>query len=276
MKNKIVLKNVSDTIDDIIRDIRDYFSEPENRGTKAIIGMSGGKDSTIAAALLVRALGPENVVGVLMPNGHQSDFDDAMEVCESILELRNIEVIDIGPITDSFYNAIGYEWCETDAIRTNTPARMRMAMLYALASIYHARVICTSNASEKYVGYTTKYGDNVGDYAIWKNFYVRDILAIGEVLEELPNEFVFKAPADGMSGSTDEERLGFSYDELDSYILNGEIKYVESVSKIKARHLSAEHKRNVNMPGPDRPWRYFVEENIAPLNFDDNTSITLL
>ena len=275
MKNKIVLKNVSDTINDIIRDIRGYFSEPQNKGTKAIIGMSGGKDSTIAAALLVRALGPENVVGVLMPNGHQSDFDDAMEVCESILELPNIEVIDIGPITDSFYNAIGYEWCETDAIRTNTPARMRMAMLYALASIYHARVICTSNASEKYVGYTTKYGDNVGDYAIWKNYYVRDILAIGEALEELPNEFVFKAPADGMSGSTDEERLGFSYDELDSYILDDEIKNVEAVSKIKARHSSTEHKKNVDMPGAIQPWRCCKEHRAFDL-IEDNTSIVLL
>ena len=203
-----------------------------------------------------------------MPNGHQSDFDDAMDVCENILGLSNIEVIDIGPITDSFYNVIGYEWCETDAIRTNTPARIRMAMLYALASIYHARVICTSNASEKYVGYTTKYGDNVGDYAIWKNYYVRDILAIGEALEELPNELVFKAPADGMSGSTDEERLGFSYKELDAYVLDNCIDNVESVSKIKTRHLSAEHKRNINMPGPQEPWRCHYENKIVDIVSD--------
>lgn len=239
-------------IDGIITGIKKYFIDNGDKNTKAIIGISGGKDSTIAAALLARALGPNRVLGVLMPQGEQSDIEDSIEVCKAVgIPYVNIN---IGSACSSLYRAIdeGYDYdhcCKDNpAVATNTPARMRMATLYAIAAMVGGRVINTGNASELYVGYTTKYGDLAGDFAIFKDYYVREILEIGDNLDELPSHLVHKAPGDGMSGKTDEDNMGFSYDVLDAYLLDDVTPEYETLRNIEERHKRNIHKMDIHLP----------------------------
>ena len=225
----------------ILNEIKRYFVNNGNENTKAVIGISGGKDSTIAAALLVRALGSERVIGVKMPNGTQSDIDDAVEVC-NLLGIRHFN-INIGDT----YNHLIADFMNTNLnvnsqIETNTPARLRMTTLYMVAAAVGGRVIHTGNASEMYVGYTTKYGDMAGDFSIFKDYYVREILALGNILEELPPHLVNKAPGDGMSGKTDEDNFGFSYEALDAYILDNVYPDYDTLRKIEERHDRNLHK----------------------------------
>ena len=239
-------------IQHIIDEIKRYFIENGNEKTKAVIGISGGKDSTIAAALLVRALGKENVIGVMMPQDSQSDIADSIEVC-NILGIRRF-TINIGSACSALYGAIdeGYDYdhnCKNiPAVGTNVPARMRMNTLYAVAAIVGGRVINTGNKSELYVGYTTKYGDLAGDFAILKDYCVREVLEIGDNLEELPYHLVHKAPGDGMTGLTDEDNMGFSYDVLDSYLLDGIIPDYDTWRKIQERHKRNIHKNDIRIP----------------------------
>ena len=239
--------NVEEEIQHIIDEIKDYFVRNGNENTKAIIGISGGKDSTIAAALLVRALGPERVIGVRMPNGYQADADDAAEVC-NILGIVNY-TINIGDaykhLLADFANT---NLCVNTQIETNTPARLRMTTLYMVAAAVGGRVINTGNKSELYIGYTTKYGDLAGDFAIFKDYCVREILEIGDNLDELPAHLVHKAPGDGMSGKTDEENTGISYDGLDAYLLDDTIPDYETLRKIEERRTRNLHKRDICIP----------------------------
>ena len=243
---------VEKEVKNIIDSIRKYFVKNGNKDTKAIIGISGGKDSTIAAALLVRALGPERVIGVLMPNGVQDDIKDAYEVCH-MLNIKFYEINIAGPC-QAIYNAIqcgypGYDGLIGDnkKINTNTPSRVRMTILYAIAAMEHGRVINTGNASEKYVGYTTKYGDLAGDFALFTQYYVRDVVAIGDYLE-LPRHLVHKEPSDGMSGKTDADNMGFTYEVLDNYLIDGIVPDVDTLKNIEDRHSRNEHKDNVQIP----------------------------
>lgn len=240
-------------IDNIVGWIKDYFVDQPK--AKAIIGISGGKDSTIAAALLVRALGPDRVIGVLMPNGKQKDIDDAIQVCK-ILNIDYFNV-NINLVCKELYVAIDESissWDLTVAnnstIATNTPARIRMAVLYAIAALHHGRVCNTGNRSELYVGYTTKYGDLAGDFALLKNYTVREVLAIGDQLTEIPAALIHKAPADGMSGLTDEDKLGFTYAQVDALILNGIRPDIETYEKIIAAHDRNKHKDAIRLPAP--------------------------
>ena len=234
-------------IQHIIDEIKKYFVENGNKDTKAVIGISGGKDSTIAAALLVRALGADRVIGVKMPNGTQSDIDDAVEVC-NLLGIRHFN-INIGDA----YNHLIADFMNTNLnvnsqIETNTPARLRMTTLYMVAAAVGGRVINTGNASELYVGYTTKYGDLAGDFAIFKDYYVREILEIGDNLDEIPSHLVHKAPGDGMSGKTDEDNMGFNYDVLDAYLLDEVAPDYETLRNIESRHERNLHKRAIALP----------------------------
>lgn len=243
--------NAEEEIQHIVDEIKKYFVENGNKSTKAVIGISGGKDSTIAAALLVRALGKDKVVGVMMPNGFQSDINDSKEVCE-ILGIENY-LIDIGDSLATLYNRLLPIAPDTenplpDVVTTNTPARMRMATLYAVAGIVGGRVINTGNASELYVGYTTKYGDLAGDFAILKDYYVREVLEIGDNLDEIPAHLIHKAPGDGMSGKTDEDNMGFSYDVLDAYLLDEVVPDYETLRNIEERHERNLHKRAIALP----------------------------
>ena len=204
-------------VESLIEWIRKYFVE-NGPNSKAIIGISGGKDSTVAAALLVRALGPDNVVGVLMPQGEQKDIEDSYRICD-ILGIKYY-VVNIEDICDSLYNGLKVvDLIPTNQVLTNTPSRIRMSVLYAIAAIVGGRVANTCNYSEDYIGYSTKYGDLAGDFSILQNYCVREVIEIGDYLG-LPYELVHKTPADGMCGLTDEENLGFTYEVLDKYIRN--------------------------------------------------------
>jgi NAD+ synthase len=239
---------------EIERFIKDYFVNNGTPDTKAIIGISGGKDSTIAAALLVRALGPDRVIGVMMPNGYQNDIEDAKRVCE-ILGIQHY-LVDIGDPLAALYNRLLSVAADAEnplppVVTTNTPARIRMATLYAIAGLVGGRVCNTGNASEAFIGYTTKYGDLAGDFALLKHLTVRDVYAIGDYLE-LPMDLVHKHPADGMSGKTDEDNTGIPYDAIDDYLIDGIYPEQKIYEKMIAAHKRNLHKRVINLDAPRR------------------------
>ena len=200
--------------DDIVKWIKESWFALA--GKKVVIGISGGKDSTVCAALLAEALGPENVIGVMMPNGEQKDIADSHQVIE-MLGIKGIK-INIG---DS-YEALTKQFEELGAAdkplySTNTPARLRMATLYGVAACVDGVVCNTCNLSEDWVGYSTKWEDAVGDFSLLNKLTKTEVVALGDYMK-LPKEFVHKAPSDGMCGKTDEDNLGFTYDQLDAYI----------------------------------------------------------
>ena len=251
---------------DCINWIKDYFKD--NPDGKAIIGISGGKDSTVAAALCVEALGADRVIGVLMPNGKQSDINDSYEVVAR-LQLQ-YHVVNINAACEGLYKFLADAVFlsngekairENTMITTNTPARLRMTTLYAVAALYpNSRVVNTCNRSEDYVGYSTKYGDAAGDFSPLGNLTVREVLEIGDDLG-LPERLVHKAPSDGMCGKTDEDNLGFTYQELDDLILGtGEVSE-ETKAKIEQKHKASRHKY-VPMP-TFRPVYTFTEEDYS-------------
>ena len=226
----------------LTKDVIQWIRNQVPKGSKVIIGISGGKDSTITAALCVKALGKENVIGVLMPNGIQSDISDSYKVCE-YLGIKPIE-INIG----NSYNLLVSRVCKDEhiipeMIRTNLPSRLRMATLYAVAALYpNSRVVNTSNWSERYIGYCTKGGDTVADFSPLGMLTVREVLAIGDDLG-LPYNLVHKTPADGMSGKSDEEKIGFTYEELDNYLLiENKTPSREVLAKINKMHEANKHK----------------------------------
>ena len=261
--------NAEEEIQHIVDEIKKYFVKNGNENTKAVIGISGGKDSTIAAALLVRALGADRVIGVKMPNGTQSDIDDAVEVC-NLLGIRHFN-INIGDA----YNHLIADFMNTNLnvnsqIETNTPARLRMTTLYMVAAAVGGRVINTGNKSELYIGYTTKYGDLAGDFAIFKDYCVREILEIGDNLDELPAHLVHKAPGDGMSGKTDEDNTGIPYNVLDAYLLDEVIPEYDILRKIEERHNRNLHKRDICMPYiriRTRAWHENSNKEESPFSF---------
>ena len=234
---------MQDRIDNLVKWIRTQVPE----GGKAVLGISGGKDSTIAAALCVRALGAENVVGVMMPQGLQKDIADSKEACE-YLGIHHME-INIGAICNGLCNLIDMEYdfdkccINNPMIKTNLPARIRMTTLYAVAALYpNSRVVNTCNFSEDYVGYSTKYGDAAGDFSPLGGLTVREVIAIGDALG-LPYDLVHKTPSDGMCGKTDEDNLGFTYEQLDDYIDGKLLEVPEEVrKKIEHLHKATRHK----------------------------------
>lgn len=253
-------------IQHIVDEIKHYFVNNGNENTKAVIGISGGKDSTVAAALLVRALGSERVVGVMMPEGTQKDIHDSQEVCD-ILDIEAYTV-NIGNAVQALYSGLTPVRAQSEIdsplpaiVTTNTPARIRMATLYAVAGLVGGRVINTGNASEFYVGYTTKYGDLAGDFAILRDYYVRDVYAIGDALEELPAHLVHKAPGDGMSGKTDEDNMGFTYEELDAYLLDYVNPDYDTLRNIEERHKRNRHKEDIRIPYVRESTRHWDDPN---------------
>lgn len=246
----------------IIKWIKDWF-DLNGPTANAIIGISGGKDSTIAAGLCVKALGKDRVIGVLMPNGIQPDIDDALRVVKTLGIKYRIVNINFGYI--SLIDAITYddedsdtnfELSVTDALKQNLPPRLRMATLYAIAQGVEngGRVVNTCNRSEDYVGYSTKYGDSAGDLSPLGSYTVKEVLAIGDYLNILPNDLVHKAPSDGLCGLTDEDNLGFSYEMLDKYIMTGKCEDESVRAKIDRLHNINLHKVSP-MPMVDRMWK---------------------
>jgi len=235
--------------DDIVRWISRYFEKNGNE-CSAVVGISGGKDSSVVAALCVEALGTERVIGVLMPNGQQSDIDYAKKLVEH-LGIQSVEV-NIGETVCALEKAIssssalnladGYNELSNNT-RINLPARIRMTTLYAIAQNLKkgGRVANTCNRSEDYIGYATKYGDGAGDFSPLANLLVHQVRAVGYDLG-LPRELVDKVPIDGLCGLTDEENLGFTYQVLDEYILTGICSDSEIKARIDKMHAANLHK----------------------------------
>ncbi len=208
--------NAAEMKDRCVQWIRDWFEE-NGKGCNAVVGISGGKDSSVVAALCVEALGKDHVIGVLMPCGVQADIDMARKLV-NFLEIRNYEV-NIKDALDGVMNALPDIEISTQT-KTNLPPRIRMTVLYAVSQSVNGRVANTCNLSEDWVGYSTRYGDSVGDFSPLSRFTVAEVKAIGRELG-LPADLVDKVPIDGLCGKTDEDNLGFTYAVLDRYIREG-------------------------------------------------------
>ena len=213
------------------------FFEENGPGCNAVLGISGGKDSSVAAALCVEALGKDRVIGVLMPNGEQFDIDMSYLLCAH-LGIRHY-VVNIGDAVRGLTDAIPVEL--TAQSRTNLPPRIRMAAVYAVSQSCNGRVVNTCNLSEDWVGYSTRYGDAAGDFSPMCNLTVQEVKAIGRVLG-LPDVLVDKVPIDGLCGKTDEENLGFTYAELDRYIRTGRIDDPAKKERIDRLHRDNQFK----------------------------------
>lgn len=219
---------------DCVAWIRDFFEE-NGPGCSAVVGISGGKDSSVVAALCAEALGRDRVIGVLMPCGEQADIDMARLLVEH-LGIRHF-VVNILDAVEGLKRSIPFELSTQS--RTNLSPRIRMSTLYAVAQSFNGRVANTCNLSEDYVGYSTRYGDAAGDFSPCAHLTVQEVKAVGRVLG-LPDVLVDKVPIDGLCGKTDEENLGFTYAELDRYIRTGEIEdqaHKERIDTLHQRNL---------------------------------------
>lgn len=212
--------------------IREFFEE-NGRGCNAVIGISGGKDSSVVAALCVEALGRDRVIGVLMPCGEQHDIDCAYALVQH-LGIKHY-VVNVKDAVEGVLQNLPGELALTAQTRNNLPPRVRMTTLYAISQSCNGRVANTCNLSEDFVGYSTRYGDSAGDFSPLAKLTVDEVKQIGHVLG-LPSELVEKVPIDGLCGKTDEENLGFTYAELDRYIRTGELEDDEKRERIDRLH----------------------------------------
>ena len=213
----------------------------ESGGTQAVIGISGGKDSSVTAALMAKVLGPTNVYGILMPNGSQADLNFAEEICNH-LGITAVQC-DISGITGAYHQILeGLMPGRVSAVTTiNLPARVRMTLLYAISqSIPSSRVINTSNLSEDWVGYATVYGDMAGAFSPLGRMTTEDVIQIGRFLG-VPDKFLTKPPADGLTGKSDEEILGVTYDEINRYIRTNQASF-ENKQLIDDLHANSRFK----------------------------------
>ena len=232
--------------DAIVEWIRGWFAV-NGPQSPAVIGISGGKDSTVVAALCARALGPERVIGVMMPDGVQPDIDDSRNVIKA-LGIRGYTV-NIHAATSGVLNSLG-EAPETQErpvtisaqTRNNLPPRIRMSTLYALSQSLNGRVAHTCNLSETMIGWETKWGDAVGDFSPLAGLTASEVVAIGLTMPEIPVQLVVKAPSDGLCGRTDEDAFGFRYAELDNYLRTGSAE-PEVKAKIDAKIKGSAFKR---------------------------------
>ena len=216
--------------DQCVQWIRDFFEE-NGKGCNAVVGISGGKDSSIVAALCVEALGKDRVIGVLMPNGEQHDIDMA-KLLVSHLGIKHY-IVNIKDAVEGLVGAVPFELSAQS--RTNLPPRIRMATLYAVSQSHNGRVANTCNLSEDWVGHSTRYGDAAGDFSPCSHLTVQEMKQVGRVLG-LPDVLVDKVPIDGLCGKTDEDNLGFTYAELDRYIREGIIEDQEKKARIDRLH----------------------------------------
>lgn len=230
--------NAKEVKDQVVQWIRDWF-EQNGPGCNAVIGISGGKDSSVVAALCAEALGIDRVIGVTMPNGVQPDIDDSMKLINH-LGIRHFNV-NIGKAYDALMETVKEELGsqETEVSRQtiiNMPPRLRMTTLYAVSQSLNGRVANTCNLSEDWVGYSTRYGDAAGDFAPLGGLTVQEVKAIGKELG-LPIDLVEKTPSDGLSGKSDEDNLGFTYAVLDRYIRTGVCEDPDTKARIDDKHV---------------------------------------
>lgn len=209
--------NAEKVKNDLVNWIRDFF-EQNGKDCNAVVGISGGKDSSVVAALCVEALGPRRVIGVLMPCGVQSDIDCSKQLVEHLgIKYYTVNIKDA---VDGMLNALPKDMELTPQTKINLPPRIRMSALYAISQSNNGRVANTCNLSEDYVGYATRYGDGAGDFSPLSKLTVYEVKEIGKSLG-LPMNLIEKTPIDGLCGKTDEENLGFTYATLDKYIRTG-------------------------------------------------------
>ena len=232
------------TVKELVNWLKNWF-DINGKDSIAVIGISGGKDSSVVASLCVKALGKDRVLGVMMPNGIQNDIDDAIRLCK-LLDIKNITV-NIKDIVDSEKKVLLSELKKinidelTNQTLTNLPARIRMVTLYGISQTVNGRVINTSNLSEIWIGYSTRFGDSVGDVSPLANLTVSEVKEIGLELG-LPSDLVNKVPSDGLSGKTDEDNIGFTYNTLDKYIREGICEDKDIKKLIDERHKNNEFK----------------------------------
>lgn len=243
--------DVEKTTKELIQWIKDWFSNNGNN-CNAVVGISGGKDSSVVAALCVEALGKDRVIGVLMPQGTQFDIQYSLDLCNH-LDIKRVEVnigktvqdicdaintgvkrnSDMYRLTDDEHYKFSFNISEQTAI--NLPARIRMATLYAVSQSVNGRVANTCNLSEDWVGYATRYGDGAGDFSPLSMLTTEEIISIGDYLG-IPYLLTHKVPIDGLCGKTDEENLGFTYKVLNRYIRLGDIEDESVKEKIDEMH----------------------------------------
>lgn len=241
--------------DQVVEWIRKFFEE-NGPGCNAVVAISGGKDSSVVAALCVEALGKDRVIGVLLPKGHQHDID-VSQALVAHLGIRNYTLnieSAVDGITKELKAAAGEENV-TDQTVINLPPRIRMAATYAVSQTFNGRVANTCNLSEDWVGYATRYGDSVGDFSPLSRLTVQEVKAIGRVLS-LPDMFIEKTPIDGLQPLTDEQKLGFTYATLDKYIREGVCD--DPATKERIDHL---HKINLFKLSLMPCFEYTPEEN---------------
>ena len=224
--------DVKKATSEVVKWIQDFFEE-NGRGCNAVIGISGGKDSSIAAALCVEALGRERVIGVLMPCGEQSDID-AAKLLVNHLGIKHY-IINIKDAREGLMANMPKDLEISKQTEINVSPRIRMTTLYAVSQSLNGRVVNTCNLSEDWVGYSTRYGDAAGDFSPLSDFTVSEIKEIGHFLN-LPYELVEKVPSDGLCGKTDEDNLGFSYAVLDKYIRTGVCEDEKTKELIDKKH----------------------------------------
>ena len=224
--------NAEKVKNDCVNWIRKFFEE-NGRDCRAIVGISGGKDSSVTAALCKEALGADRVIGVLMPNGEQSDIDCAKKLVNH-LGIKHY-IVNVKGAVDALTAALPREMDISVQTTTNVPPRVRMAVLYAVGQSSNGRVANTCNLSEDWVGYATRHGDAAGDFSPLAHLTVAEVKEIGRVLG-VPEDLVEKAPSDGLCGKTDEDNLGFTYAVLDKYIRTGICEDEKTKALIDKKH----------------------------------------
>jgi NAD+ synthase len=231
--------NAAKVKNEIIEWIRDYF-EDNGKDCNAVVGISGGKDSSVTAALCAQALGKDRVYGVLMPQGEQHDINYSQELV-SHLGIKHF-VINIKNSVDALLASIKDANLSLNRQAViNIPARIRMTALYAVSAAVNGRVANTCNLSEDWVGYATKYGDGAGDFSLLSRLTVTEVKELGRELG-LPEKFIEKVPEDGLSGLSDEENLGFTYAVLDKYIRGDICEDAAVKDKIDKLQKTNQHK----------------------------------
>lgn len=235
---------------EIIENIQNWFKN--NNIKTAIINISGGADSTYVAYALVKALGKENVIGLLQPNDIQKDISDALEVVKNLnIKYYNLNIYkEYDAMVDKLKDVIvtfdsndynRFKCADFENATINIAPRIRMTIAYMIANNIGGAVIGTGNASERYIGFFTKWGDGACDYNPIKDILKTDLIQLGLELG-IPKELICKTPADGLTGKTDEEKYGFTYKILDDYIRTGICEDWKIKEKIDKMHKNSRHK----------------------------------
>jgi len=236
----------------LINGIRHYFTK--NNVKKAVVGLSGGIDSSLSAKLVADAIGKENVHGLIMPRkwlSSQENINDARELCKWIG--MNCSIVYVNKFLEGFSEA---DWKQSKIAEMNAASRIRAIILYNYANTHNALVIGTSNKTEILLGYFTKYGDGAVDIEVIGELFKTDERGLAKFLG-IPENIINKTPtAELYHGQTDEEELGASYGELDKILkLRVKGKNVKEiidkgfdrkiVENVIGRIKSNEHKRNM-------------------------------